>query len=80
MGGDGFAFLYVKRRLAAPIDAALLGKRYPFALAFTQQGPLEVGECAHHGQHQLSHRRVFAGELERLLDELDAHAREKSVL
>ncbi|OIC34558.1 hypothetical protein A7L31_18895, partial [Acinetobacter baumannii] len=38
------------------------------------QGALELGERAHHREHQVRHRRVFASKTEVFLDEFDMHA------
>lgn len=46
----------------------------PLALSLADQGALELGERAHHRQHQVRHRRVFADEGQAFLDELDAYA------
>jgi len=62
------------RGFAAGVDAALLGRGDALALAFEDQGALELGEGAHDRQQQGGHRRVLAGEGEALLDELDPHA------
>ena len=63
-----------QRLLATAVSAALLGEGDPFALPLADQRPLELGERAHHRQHQIRHWRVFTGEGQVLLDEFDAHA------
>jgi len=62
LGGEGGS--------AAGVDAALLGRGDALALAFADQGALELGEGAHDRQQQGGHRGVFAGEGEVLRDEL----------
>jgi hypothetical protein len=41
-------------------------------LAFTDQGALEFREGAHDGEHEICQGRVFTGEDEVFLEELDA--------
>jgi hypothetical protein len=43
-------------------------------LPFTDHGSLEFSNATHHGQHQLGHGRIVAGEREMLLHELDHDA------
>ncbi len=62
------------RDFLRPIGSALLGERDPFALPLADERPLELGERAHHRQHEVRHRRVLTGEGQALLDEFDAHA------
>jgi hypothetical protein len=38
------------------------GQSDPFAVAFTDQGPLELGEGAHDRKHQVRQRGILAGE------------------
>ncbi len=46
--------------LPATVSPALLGERNTLALTLADQGALELGERAHHREHQVRHRRVFA--------------------
>nr|WJR86978.1 hypothetical protein XJ62_GM004558 [Escherichia coli] len=52
----------------------MLGERNTLALTLADQGALELGERAHHREHQVRHRRVFASKTEVFLDEFDMHA------
>ncbi len=60
--------------LPATVSPALLGERNTLALTLADQGALELGERAHHREHQVRHRRVFASKTEVFLDEFDMHA------
>lgn len=57
--------------LPATVSPALLGERNTLALTLADQGALELGERAHHREHQVRHRRVFASKTEVFLDEFD---------
>ncbi len=56
------------------VDASPLGKLDAFKLALTDECPLELCEGPHHGQQQLRHRRIVAGERQVLVIEVDANS------
>jgi hypothetical protein len=59
----------VERRDAAFVLALGLGDGDALALALQQQGALELGDCAHHRQHQRRARVTGVAKCQALLDE-----------
>ncbi|WP_456155058.1 hypothetical protein [Streptomyces rochei] len=63
-----------ERGLAAGVHAALLGQGDSFALAFEDEGSLELGGRAHHREQPGGYRSVLAGEGQALFDDLHRYA------
>ena len=59
---------------SAGVDSAQFGLSDSLPLAFPQKGALELGKGTHDGKHQVRHRRVFPGERQSFLHELDPDA------
>jgi hypothetical protein len=52
----------------------------PSALAFPDQGPLELGEGPHHRKHQVRHGGILPGEDQLFLDEFNPHTLPRQAL
>lgn len=52
----------------------MLGQGNAFPLAFPNEGAFEFCEGTHHGEHEVGHGGVLAGDDQAFFDEFDPHS------